>query len=557
MNSMTVVGGSECAFIAALADWLFGLSTIVREERNSLIFKNTSTEETAQLRVQYMGSQNHLSTMEVTQSIYLIEEFDELLHQESISPALRARVPWENCLSYVFEGSSLSQLLANPTLLGTYLGGIARINAALARGERNVLGLNRRTYTRFHPATYGRGLVHTVMQLFPELARMDGLKDAMNSELAIRSISTVLEDIDNTIKRWLDMCTCGQCDSDPAHSEQADGFCMTLIACTVIKLASHLGCSSRDPDLRPTVTGLEKSYRNASLKSTGFQTILEPDLVGNFLGYSLEHPIELLYEIFAGPSENCIAEDCSAIASGGICLFLNALCSPTCQAENMDIVHIRPGYIQWSKRRYETVMDSSYHIRLADDDIATLEKITTVDIKQDSPRTIALSAIVTERTTEQGLYFHYRVAITQDVFADLRPRNLTNLVLQSTGVINCSHQGCAEALRIPCIGVHNGVQIRPEDVKKLQLHESIAECYIFALSTDLGRCVALSFHGDIGTIEYKSESFNVYLRRDECLPCSVQSTLDEPAVWRNDFFSPEDSVVQRYRSREKHRAYII
>ena len=54
VDTITVLGYSECAFIAGIAQWLFNFTVRVEDEGGRLVYTNTPEHETAQVTLRYV-----------------------------------------------------------------------------------------------------------------------------------------------------------------------------------------------------------------------------------------------------------------------------------------------------------------------------------------------------------------------------------------------------------------------------------------------------------------------------------------------------------------------
>ena len=77
LDSITVTGGGECAFIAALALWLFDFRIRVESDENELIFTNVPDEAALQVRVQYGSVRNAL--VEIRGTTCLLGDFGDAI----------------------------------------------------------------------------------------------------------------------------------------------------------------------------------------------------------------------------------------------------------------------------------------------------------------------------------------------------------------------------------------------------------------------------------------------------------------------------------------------
>ena len=168
VDNILVTGNTDCAFIVALAYWLFDFRVHVENEQREVVFSKSPGHRSPQVIVQYgvLGS-NAIQIASITYTLGDCRSIFERLPdpQERV---LLIRTPWDGCLSRVF-GFAFQKLRKLPLHLGNYLGSVARIYSALAQGQRNVGYLSRSQFANYTEISYGKGLIHTVLSTFPEL----------------------------------------------------------------------------------------------------------------------------------------------------------------------------------------------------------------------------------------------------------------------------------------------------------------------------------------------------------------------------------------------------
>ena len=175
---ISVFGGAECAFVAALAYWLFNLKVYIEDESRTVIYQDTIPEE-AQVFVAYRGPDD-LSLIQVSSTTHILGDVDDLWYRNPSSKSidLVIRTPWDGCLARMF-GTTFINLANLPHILGGFLGSTARIYRALALGEATTIKFSRQSFINFAEASYGPGFIDSAMSSFAELSRLVGLMAAM------------------------------------------------------------------------------------------------------------------------------------------------------------------------------------------------------------------------------------------------------------------------------------------------------------------------------------------------------------------------------------------
>ena len=209
VSRISITGCLECAFIAALARWLFNFKVYVEDEAGKVVYEDASPEE-AQVVVTYSG-EAELSLIQVSSTTYVLREVEHLFNRNPKLDQilLTFRTPWDSCLARVF-GVPFNDLISLPHILGGFLGSAARVYRALALGESNVADFSRKTYVNFNEASYGLGFVHAAVSIFPELNDCTGLFAAMQ-KATDASMEKALGTIEQTIYNLAQSCKCSSC----------------------------------------------------------------------------------------------------------------------------------------------------------------------------------------------------------------------------------------------------------------------------------------------------------------------------------------------------------
>ena len=144
VSQITVTGGLECSFIASIAHWLLNLTIYVEDESGRPIYQDVTAEEARVILK--LRPESELSVIKVSSTTYVLREGKDVIARGAVldQALLMFRTPWDGCLTRVF-GSAFSALAESPTILGQFLGSVARIYRGLAIGESDVGEFSRKT----------------------------------------------------------------------------------------------------------------------------------------------------------------------------------------------------------------------------------------------------------------------------------------------------------------------------------------------------------------------------------------------------------------------------
>lgn len=566
-DHMVVIGGSECAFISAVAHWLLNLRVLVRNSAGRVIFDDVRKGAARQVVVQYGKATNE--PLQVAGTTYVLgncrEVFGRIPERDEYN--LVVRTPWNGCLSRVF-GTGFKTLANMPYVLGDYLGGVARIYRAVATGENNIGNISRFHYFNYAETSYGLGFVNTVISTFPELNSIDGLQDRMQHSVNI-TFDEAIRNVEQSILSLEALCTCECCTSE--HEEttlwpENSRVCLVGIVYAIRRITMVMSCVVQDfgsSELHPAVRGIyefsalgkqpQSPIRNAmgimAEYHEGNETVnvngtwTRPDFYWNALGLRHQqghtmdfnhHPLESVSLLLQGSvtkSEGMSLSDrqpFTAVSRQGICCYMEVLSGLSCQAERLCRVHVIAGQIHCKNRRYDFVHDGdvlSSHIGgAADLDAAViLEPSIAIPEARKCPETTKTEALATERGSESAISFVYRVTLSNTSIY-LGPGKLTKSVLENTGLIACRGRGCKSTLAIPSHHVYEGWTIASNSPSLR--HQAGVACCIWTYQDDIARCLAMTIYMKRHGLRNSAHGQFVFLRRDECFPCSTRSVLE-------------------------------
>ena len=139
MESITLLGQHECAFMVALADWLFDLAIYIEDDAGVVLFESFEdvSRAGAQVIVVYTEEDEPMTIQQST--TYFLPIGTDIIGRARSNFESRWiwKFLWDGCLARTF-GSTLRALSGLSQILGSYLRSTARIYSALATGEPNV-----------------------------------------------------------------------------------------------------------------------------------------------------------------------------------------------------------------------------------------------------------------------------------------------------------------------------------------------------------------------------------------------------------------------------------
>lgn len=547
ISRISVTGGVGCAFIAAFASWLFNFKVYVEDEAGTVIYEDES-REAARVVVTY-STEAALPLVQVSSTTYVLHELDDLwIRNPKLDQILLTfRTPWDGCLARVF-GAAFDDLIKLPYILGGFLGSAARVYSGLAMAEKDVAQFSRKTYVNFVEACYGRGYVTAALLTFPELGRASNLLEVMQ-KAADASIEEALRTVEQTVHNLTHACNCSQCTSGGLKSEAS---CLLIMAISIREMISTISCTIRDPELLPTIRGIQCIYSDIANQvvqtiatsrvphsialGLGTEDMVQPEL-------NIHKNIDLLshqVQIFSGYAEHSryfspgdvLERDIrTAHVRQGLCYYLDCLHSMSGDLETMRMVHILPGHIQMGDRQFDNIYDPpsgserSFGLPLTAIQYNMVEEHDpTAVIKERRFDNIEIKAFGMEKSTEHELVVFYEISIPGEPTIQFRPGSVTGKILRRMGIQACEQMSCSTQLAFPCALVQQGWQMTDSQRREIQRGWSTERvCCIWPSIGDVARYVVMSL----------VDEECLFLRRRECVSCCTKSIVSRQSLIRD------------------------
>lgn len=553
VDTITVLGYNECAFIAGVAQWLFNFTVRVEDEGGRLVYTNTPEHETAQVTLRYVEVDRQRNPMLLANTTYILRSHRELLIQTPDDSLLKfaLRAPWDECLSRLFGVADFdNKLIKNSKTFGGFLGSVARIYAAVAKGEIELESESKRSevesnYRYLSEAAYGRGFAHSIISIFPELKCETDFVDSLDTAVGV-AVDIARRDIEFYLRSLQSLCSCMTCSPRMLKFHHR---CLVTMAFTLYHLVLIVACVDYPSDLHPTLSGLEEIYQhctfiwgnpNVSAPPKGYQTweycldqlrILRSNNLQHRRADEFEEPVPgplaSAFLIFVGiwPQHNTSkdkADCCTGLCSMGLCFYMDSLRLLSSSAELAQKVHIIPGHIEWQNRSYDAVVDGIYHDSLR----PTVPKAMFEEAVDTPPENalrkeeVSITSLVAERSTEREVAFYYKASIPNGTVY-IQPGFSSRHICRSTGRTSCDKTTCM-SLPWPCTFVRKGWEMDREFHDKLHYQNGIS-CCVWEFRDDFARCAALAVL--YNAREHGKRKTTYLLRTGECIPCSVRALL--------------------------------
>ena len=545
VEAITIAGGADAGWLAAVCEWLFGLKVQILREDGSVLYGSESAPNSSkyvQVLFLYCSddgrsavANNGSKEVQCLERVYYLEQATELIrtHDGKLEkstaaiPRVSGRLYWETALSQAFrpEFTSLSIM---QEVMGRAIGAAARALTALVKNEGNLFEHARNPFDyrwpRHSDAVHGRGFINNLTSWFPEL---EPLQTTMEKTLRL-SYSDAKSVYETQISLVRNTCLCNYCQDDFEATKKRNigsGFCKVVILETIIYLGQMLSSVSADKRLGLQRHGVERIYNSLLRARRGLNNDRNIQRFNGVLDFSIyysgmrELQIDVL-QLFTGETVEPASKlfTASAYSQAGICTYFHILCELSDSKELVNLIHITPGRIEFHGCPYDRIQDGeplametrSYYLgtsltrsnpeRLMDLEnrlkhLGSYEK-PTMHVKQ---RVGGLDSWYESRNS------NFKTEKSSVVV--MQPGELAKAIGTSRGFIDCPGNG-------DCSVVSPGIEF-PEPEKTLTVKQ-LGKVIHVVRGSSLMRCMAAN-----GTqCEYQ-----VLRRGYECIQCSVRAAL--------------------------------
>jgi hypothetical protein len=586
LKSVTIVGGSDAAWLAALAEFLLGLSVRLKITNGTLLYQNRDGEDfQVEVLVNVSPSTEGDPILALTGRTVVLEDVRKLF-EESRSPdaaVVSGRVEWKHILSRSFL-SGFDNLLEIGATVGECIGSAARLFKGLANTE-DMFGVRYRlACANYCDSSYGIGFVDNTIRLFPELRKLGThMEAAAKAELndARKNYELCL----NLVRRHCGclICRCGpmwpeylpppnalpgpakdfgrnmeddeMADEEPSGSSTGshakgdsdpDHFCEVAILETILFLSRALSnVVLENESLLPVRSGMELAYGRqwsfhnrpaASLRYSALEDIGRIafclDLNNEFSlrglpdhGEAVAIGLETILEIFSGRPAHSTNSNFSALCVNGVCAFLGVLREPNADRSCVARVHVISGRINHEGKMYARLIDGVMPER-AIEGFGPVLKLAEVDATE-------VNRSLSVRESSTGLECLLELGTDRTSAWRARPSQLAFLLASRRGLVSCKSSRQRRRAN-PC------QDCRPSTIfSSEQIDKAVAEKGTLCTngkSITLLRCqdgataaAAIAFSTSLPL------NFEVFIAEKECAACCIKDILAVERGQRSDF----------------------
>jgi hypothetical protein len=491
MQGVTLVGGADVGWLAAIAEWLLDLRIQIIRPGGELFYTNCSTTDTVQVQVMDVATNGSATnSVRTVGKTYYLDDVSQLFQDEGRSPdatVVSGRVNWKNLLGSTF-GSDFKKLMEKPHSVGELFGSAAWMFKALALADKSIPERYRLACTSYCDSSYGSGFVSNMLRWFPELQQM---KATMQTAASV-DMATARRTYEACISTLRSHCDCKTCNSAHCHpnfeedaemtpapddvEEEYDGsqvsqfdidsddaeaaddwdpdrFCAVIMVETIISLSRTLSnVIIENESLFPVRSGVELAYgrqlNQRRAAHSGKQAVIELGPIAFCLDFDnnfsfgvqqgneegVEIRLQSILELFAGRRAPSTSSSISALCVNGVCAFLDVLRKPDDDRNSVACIHVLPGRILHEKKSYSRLID---RVVRQDDDTDW-----STAIKFAASEELETKTSLSVRESSSGLECLLEMEITFGIMHDaarvaVGPSHLSVLLASRRGLISC------------------------------------------------------------------------------------------------------------------------
>ncbi|KAI4268774.1 MAG: hypothetical protein LQ337_007658 [Flavoplaca oasis] len=449
--TLTISGGCDCGWIAAVAYWFFDIAVEIRDIDGQVLYPLDNRPDASGRTLVVVQALERSTALQATSEAYTVADITkDILARDQASGDLtfnindlQTRVSWQSVLRQTF-GKQASALLRLKVDLGTAVGSAARIFLEYAKPQLDESLSWPLAWFRHGAASYGQEFLHLICMTFPEMA---SLRDIM--EIASqKSYPDAVSAYQLSHERLRSTCECKRCGRQGRRltpGVRGQNLCLSILCGFVIQLALDLSVTSVPPSLLPTRSGLEILFRR--YLDDYFRCSKEdPPLVPN----AFEQAWAQTSVLFTGYEEitslRFAERETLAFVKGGLCSYLGVLAKLSDKPEEMHHTFIIPGCIETKTGRMYDKLKGTRRFKVPDFTYDASPAVPCIEIPTmlRSPQDVyEINPVVEE--TMISLTSHFIVKKSSGMSVVCSPWLLVLKLLEATcghNRILCSRQKC-------------------------------------------------------------------------------------------------------------------
>lgn len=420
VDSVTIVGGLDCAWLAAFADWVLLLDVGILNSSGKLVYRSLKGTQGAPqvfFKVLDEPSSNIKADLAISKR-YSIRSGETLFchtDEENRSRSLRFSASWETILRDAFpEVVNLLTHEATSQALAYYLYCASHLQEPHMRWQKCPLFDKNFNFEQnlVDPLIWMRqeSRGHHFLQFAAK--RLPELQTCLQADFSMLAISE-MENIGQAAIEQIDKaCLCSDHQSAQENKVLMTRYCLSLIAQTILAYLWIMVASEIDDDVCPSISGLQLLYGHQEAvhqNNRSFLTNL------TLMTSVKDRGLALVFAVFAGSrfieSTSLMAELEGRVALGGsgICVYRKILEDATLSPSSIFTFRIVRGCIAYGGSHFSAVKSLNHeHVWDSDSDLW--------DAMFEGSTQPTVTAVVEEAYDADTIAMGYRVVLSTGNF---------------------------------------------------------------------------------------------------------------------------------------------
>ena len=523
LESVTIVGGGDSGFLAAVAEWLFDMNISIVDNNEQELYRTSSPRPTVHARFIFRDrldelppQSKDLEAFQYPSKVVYLNDVSDLLFANDRNESMRVsgRLEWESCLSNAF-GTSFTSLMKHKLNFSQALGCAGRIFEAVAKAEPEIGFSTRKHWLYYTDMGSGYGYVQNLVSWFPELKQIESrIQEAVGCRFV-----DARTNYESSLGNLAKICSCVHCNRTQ-EEKPPNNYCLVVVVETILKIALILSNTSVEEGLNPMRSGFDRLYERQiearSLYEDACERIeeelgpivwvIEPEKEDEEL-YTIDHRMRLMVDgalgLFTFLEELEDSFSC-AIVSGGICVYRKILEGLSIHDDigyALGRIKIIPGKVEWNGITYDRVQDwycdSAEEFRMDDGRI--------------DPEEMGFGeASLRIEQTLNSLKVAFCLPNTRQYILNIPPVYLANNAMAAHGLFRCQHRK----------GYKRGGKTSERDLEYQVLTFRGKEVALYRGTNDISVCAAMAI-GDLLYPKY------FVIRDDKCMECTIERAVAE------------------------------
>ena len=531
LHQMTIIGGADAGFIAAIADWLLDLDVEIRGfedvdaklEETVFRSKNGHPDRQPQLVVIYEKDAAADSVHCVGQT-YRLPDARQVIRRENGSSqetVLSGRVLWEKAFEHTFNRDFKRLMELGPDL-GKALGCAARVYQGLFEADGLLDPAWRKDWRSYFPNSYGPAYVHFILTRFPEF---EPLRDVMYSAARSPTANEACSSFEAHMQVIATECGCLEC--CPIEGQRRSRaptnpndriFCLVYLVYTIIKTSRIL--SGIVTELYPMRSGLEATFwQLPRMSASGIPASKVMNIVESARDWHSGLGPKILLQtadtIFGGDriqQFEVYRDWICAIAENGLCSYFDLLVEPSFGAGRAARIHVAPGHIEYRDRAYKMIRDarSDHPPLIGPTDRGQRDWNNIMDLLEKGSDGQA-ELLVEERL--DGLSVCYGISRNSTIHHTFGPARAVHMMCRNEGLVPACYGKCASSPQLE--------KMREDLRSSLSSGSSLCR-----LKDDESQVEFLFIMGDaLACLAAAAGTWDPIIQRIECLACCIRYAL--------------------------------